>query len=409
MVFLALMIITFGKQALTIWLKSKSHNNLLNFQFKTCFMKNIFSGIVACLLCLAWTQDLAGQNCPGSSMTISLTNLTKVADVVEFDIEFSNSNAAIAIKTSGINGGVYLNVPSTVTGTLTVVDAPVAPAPTGLLTLSQPILGTSNRGLRVVQTATTEPTAPTAPTVSTKFVRLRFTRTAGAALPAIIVVTFQPTGGAAPSIVAYCSGLPNSTSYNVAASNLLVSAPLPIDLVEFRARAKGALNLIEWVTASEHNTAWHIVERSANGTENWSAIGKVAAAGSSSNVLDYQLEDKQPLEKSYYRLRSVDFDGQDERSSIVSVTRRSGIFGMTGLYPSPTSDLVNIQFEAMEEALVTLKVTDTNGRLVLEQQVSAIKGDNLTELNLGNLPVGTYAIQLISDDNASAQVMVVKQ
>jgi Secretion system C-terminal sorting domain len=368
--------------------------------------------------------QLQGQACTGNTlMTMSIANPAYTATTYEFDVMVNNVST-VPVKFAGIQFGASMPGLPPGGGSLSVVVASNGPLGAG----NGPGVGAAltytaaSFQMRTVGTPyLVEATAITIMPGLTLWKRIKVTTTIPWPANSSTTLTMNPYTASSTYtknlVQNYCNGNPNVNALTdnpagVAPGLTLgaaLSVPLPIDLLDFSAEALVSSNLIKWVTAIERNSAWHIVERSKDGVNNWDQIGKVAGAGNSITLKHYSFEDAAPLSKSYYRLRSVDFDGQDERSSIVSVTRRSGIFGMTGVYPSPTSDLVNIQFEAMEEALVTLKVTDTNGRLVLEQQVSAIKGDNLTELSLGNLPVGTYAIQLISDDNASAQVMVVKQ
>ena len=61
---------------------------------------------------------------------------------------------------------------------------------------------------------------------------------------------------------------------------------LPVELVRFDAKAAGRVADLTWVTASERNSAWFVVERSANGRD-FSALGRVAAAGTSATSHTY--------------------------------------------------------------------------------------------------------------------------
>ena len=49
--------------------------------------------------------------------------------------------------------------------------------------------------------------------------------------------------------------------------------------------------MLRWATASEKNSRYFQVERSASGDGGYLAVGHVAAAGSSSNARNYQLRD----------------------------------------------------------------------------------------------------------------------
>ncbi len=183
---------------------------------------------------------------------------------------------------------------------------------------------------------------------------------------------------------------------------------LPLTLKSFSGKVQEHFNLLEWTTLLEKNVAWHIVERAADG-KNWNEIGRLAGQANSTAPLRYELEDRQPLAKAYYRLRSVDFDGTAAVSHAILLTRRSEEFGITGIFPSPTSDRLNVQFFAENEEDATIRVADFTGRILLEQTFAAEKGANQDQLSLRNLPAGIYAVSLANGESVSAPVRIVKQ
>jgi hypothetical protein len=354
-----------------------------------------------------------GQVCPGTEATVVIQSaLRESPNAFTFEVAINNSGTP-TLTFAALGGGI-LGVPVGTTGTLTVVEQPSANG-FALNNFTPNYSTTAGFGTVPLMRWTNTPVTsgfPTMPVSSTKVAKLRFTRTGGTLLPSgDFPLTWQPTGSAnAPAVTSYCNGNGSSVPLTQGAGLITMGATVfPIDLLDFSAKALDKINVIEWSTASELNTAWHIVERSASGSDNWEQIGKVGGAGTSSDQHNYKLEDKQPLAKSYYRLRSVDFDDQEELSKVVLVSRRSGIFGVTGAYPSPTSDRVSVQFESLGEEVVTLQIFDFNGRLVLQQEALADKGVNLTEVDMSSLQAGTYTIHLVSTDVVSAQVKVVKQ
>lgn len=366
-------------------------------------LNKIFSklSLSLCFL-LSFQIYLTAQN----QITLSLSNLERISPTVfEFDIDIANTGTTV-LRLSAAAPQVKQ------TGTA----IPVSTAPTyelvaegaTFVALTNPVPAYNNATFRLSQVPIgTNAASIEIPTTTTKLVRVRITSNAGPiASPTLFLSTNVPNITLSAYVTAAAA---TPTTFSLAAMNLVLGAPLPVDLIDFTARASGMSNLISWVTATERNTAWHVVERSANGVDSWIQVGKVAGSGTTTDQQNYRMEDNQPLAKSYYRLRSVDFDGQEERSNVVLVTRKSGIFGVTGVYPSPTADLLNIQFESLEEAVVTIQVRDLAGRLVLEQQVQASKGENLHEVSLNSLAAGTYSVQLVTDGLSSAQVMVVKQ
>jgi len=183
---------------------------------------------------------------------------------------------------------------------------------------------------------------------------------------------------------------------------------LPLKLKSFSGKVLDQNNLLEWTTLEEKDVQWHIVERSADGKK-WSEIGRKAGQANSTAPLQYALEDRQPLVRGYYRLRSLDFDGTASVSQVIVLTRRVEQFGITGAFPSPTSDLLTVQFFTENEENVTIRLTDLVGRVVLEQPLNAAKGLNSSQLSLQNLPAGVYAVTLANSNSVSEPLRVVKQ
>jgi Secretion system C-terminal sorting domain len=193
-------------------------------------------------------------------------------------------------------------------------------------------------------------------------------------------------------------------SFSVAASG----SALPIELKSFNARINGASNLIEWATATERNVQSHIVERSIDGINNWTEIGRVAAAGNTTKETRYALKDNAPALKSFYRLRSVDFDTKESISSIVVVSRKNEAISFTSVFPVPTTDYVNINFTSEENAEISLQVTDVAGRLVRTIAYTATKGDNAYRLDMDDMAAGMYLVVLNNGISKSEAVRLVK-
>src|SRR5690606_3608922 len=118
---------------------------------------------------------------------------------------------------------------------------------------------------------------------------------------------------------------------------------LPIELLSFDAKAAGDQVLVDWSTATENNTAWFDVERSADGV-GFQAIGRVNAAGHAMQTTAYHFVDDQPLNGlSYYRLHSVDADGATSNSHAVPVLI-AATNGLT-VHPNPTHEALWMSIE----------------------------------------------------------------
>jgi hypothetical protein len=95
--------------------------------------------------------------------------------------------------------------------------------------------------------------------------------------------------------------------------------PLPVELISFTGAVDAnSIASLHWSTASERNSAYFALERSADGIT-FAEAGRVAAATASNQTLGYRWADPQRLSApTYYRLRQVDNDGTAHYSSVIA-------------------------------------------------------------------------------------------
>lgn len=190
--------------------------------------------------------------------------------------------------------------------------------------------------------------------------------------------------------------------------NLIVASvfgsPLPIELISFNALLSNSvdpINTCTWITLSEQDNDYFIVERSVNGID-WDEIGKVDGAGNSSQRLEYEFLDSKPLPGlSYYRLTQYDFNGTNTNSEIRSVLNNNTNATFV-LYPNPASSQIFISgFDKQQP--VNIKMYNSLGQIILEANYSKAELDNLLKLNIDSLKPGVYAVQL----NGQTQRLVI--
>ena len=94
---------------------------------------------------------------------------------------------------------------------------------------------------------------------------------------------------------------------------------LPMELIELRGQSTGDAVRLDWATASEQGTSVFIVERSTDAVH-FEQAGALPAAGNSSSLRVYSLEDHDPHRGiNYYRLTTFDQDGTMDRSEVIAV------------------------------------------------------------------------------------------
>jgi hypothetical protein len=145
------------------------------------------------------------------------------------------------------------------------------------------------------------------------------------------------TGSSAAGTVTSAIAVSSFSPFAVGSTTL--SNPLPITLLDFNAIVETSQVVLQWRTASEINSSYFAVQRSANGAE-FETIGQVDAAQFSQSVLRYTYVDEHPLAgKSYYRLKMIDQDGTSEFSKIIFVNFDEQLLQF---YPNPTTDILHL-------------------------------------------------------------------
>jgi uncharacterized delta-60 repeat protein len=169
---------------------------------------------------------------------------------------------------------------------------------------------------------------------------------------------------------------------------------LPLVLSQFNAQKQTSKVVLQWQTTSEEGVKQFVIERSSDG-KTFTAIGQVAAAGTSSLTHNYSFADPSPFQSSinYYRLLMQDADGNAKYSKILNVKFDGLISTNLLVYPSPTRDLLQIQLPNGMKGAISLQIIDMNGR-VLKINNLASDGNALnTSMDVSSLSRGIYILK----------------
>jgi hypothetical protein len=199
-----------------------------------------------------------------------------------------------------------------------------------------------------------------------------------------------------------------SIVYNTRSTNTIIStrkasavdpAPLPVQLVAFTGSVDThSVSTLTWTTASEYNSDYFAVERSTNGLL-FTQIAQIAAAGTSSQSLNYRWSDSQPLATTtYYRLRQVDRNTTVNYSSVVTLQPTNALIQSVEVYPNPGStQLMQVAILGHGNETFVLQLTDALGRRVFNTTINTIGASYQAPLGLPNtLAPGSYLCTLQS-------------
>jgi len=182
-------------------------------------------------------------------------------------------------------------------------------------------------------------------------------------------------------------------------------APLPVELISFKAKALDSKIRLDWKAASEIDLAgYKLLRRDPKGGFNEIVFVPAMESGS------YFYEDAAVVSGTnyYYQLVSVDFDGTTYDSDIVTA-RIKAIEAeeiVNNLYPNPTSGLLNIVLNPRANArTVYATVLNMNGQRIV---FKAYPRDGEFQLNLKDLPNGNYVVRISEGDRTQTEAITIQ-
>ncbi len=189
-------------------------------------------------------------------------------------------------------------------------------------------------------------------------------------------------------------------------SILLQNFALPVELLSFRGEALDRINRLEWITATEENSAWFMIERSSEMNNGFKEIGRLEAAGNSAVELKYLFDDTDPVSKAYYRLKILDLDGSFDYSNTILIQRAFDGIRFQGISPVPSKGKFNLAFGTKSGIEIEILLTDTNGKLI-EKRTLLSEEENRLSFDLSNYPNGVYFITISNDTDRVTEKLII--
>jgi hypothetical protein len=172
---------------------------------------------------------------------------------------------------------------------------------------------------------------------------------------------------------------------------------LAVDIVAINAKSSQGKNALTWATASEKDNNKFVIERSVNGID-FTAVGEIKGAGSSSTTHNYSFTDATPIVGiNYYRLKAIDNKGESTISKVISILPdRKGGNNVT-IYPNPAHNTLNLDVNSTDSGILPIEITNLMGQVVLSQQATLSAGSNVLSLNISSLSSGVYILKINGD------------
>jgi len=170
---------------------------------------------------------------------------------------------------------------------------------------------------------------------------------------------------------------------------------LPVELVAFEGQERDCKVQLSWQTASETNSEYFIIERSADGVQ-FAEVGRVNAAGESQTLVNYHFSDIGASLLTYYRLKQVDIDGTYAYSDIIKVdtdcTDSAG--DILDVYPNPVRNNMHLRLYSNTHEKTNIVVMSMEGRVLFKKEFVLAEGPNVIDCDVTNLAAGAYFVRL---------------
>ncbi|MBN8681221.1 MAG: T9SS type A sorting domain-containing protein [Chitinophagales bacterium] len=169
---------------------------------------------------------------------------------------------------------------------------------------------------------------------------------------------------------------------------------LPLELLDFQAKALSNSILVQWKTQLEKNVAHFDVQRSVDG-QRFEFLSRTIA-NNLNKPSDYTFEDKnvQAGQLYYYRLHMVDQDGNG-RYSDVRVAQLPGK-GKVRVFPVPAQRKETVTVQCSWAGACTFNLYTLDGKLVLQESF-----EREMKISLRDLPGGTYTYKVNNTQNTA--------
>ena len=170
---------------------------------------------------------------------------------------------------------------------------------------------------------------------------------------------------------------------------IVVTAPLPVDLLYFEAERVDDHGVIKWATALEQNNDHFRIEKSIDGI-NFYPLAEIQGQGNSLETTAYSYKDKALKHgANYYRLVQVDFDGTSETHGLRVVQWKEDE-ALFSVFPNPVStNTLNLK-KRVEDVPLQLQIFDVTGKMVLQSYTASQQ--YFSQLDISDLEAGYYLI-----------------
>jgi len=140
------------------------------------------------------------------------------------------------------------------------------------------------------------------------------------------------------------------------------------------------------------------------------SVGEVTAAGNKQGVSQYEWMDKSPLIQAYYRIKTVDIDGEQHFSNIISLLRSADSkFALKSIYPQPSTAAFFASVFSPIDDVLAYQITNIEGKQLIDGQMSITAGNQELSIETPGLSSGIYILRMQTGSAVITQRIVIEQ
>jgi hypothetical protein len=164
--------------------------------------------------------------------------------------------------------------------------------------------------------------------------------------------------------------------------------------------------LLEWATNYENDMQLYVLEKSTDGLH-FEDLGTVQAAGFSAVDKNYHFMDLGATAKrSFYRLRELTTDGTASFSATSTVDKKlSNQYSVVSMSRTEVTKEFKISLDCITEGKLDWAILNNKNAEVETGSITMINGLNDLRLDFQNLPVGTYKIMMMLNNEIEQLVV----
>ncbi len=190
----------------------------------------------------------------------------------------------------------------------------------------------------------------------------------------------------------------DACDYTVTLTNLTGGCiVLPVEMLSFVASISDEAVQLKWVTATEQNNDYFVLEKSQDGSI-FSFVDVIDGAGNSNQQLTYSYEDVHQFSGTfYYRLRQVDYDGNSRISAMAKIVRQESVFTDLVISPNPidSDQYPTLLLSGIEGDTYDVILTDISGKILSSEKFTLEHDGNFQHTLSANVAKGIYLVTVI--------------